>query len=443
MFFSLSLSFFHLMLSQDTSRAMISHYSPSHHDHDLTELSWLTRSNIFDRTSASVRRRPVASHSFPTYSSKSVHSPPSSLVDSSDSEHDIDSSSLNSSSERVMHTSADLVSPPHSALCFWILFAIEESATHALTLNDICDWIEHHIEQQPDFQNAHPVLSDEQYIHSTRLKSKVRYHMTKQISFFVKIVHDPIHGIKLRYPLWAADRSKRSLLLDTLLTMNARQLSLYTQYTIDVYDRLCNERRRALLRPSFDERTSPNALLNEDVKRDKTIHRLGSADESSTALPPMHNKRKKQRSKMDFSGTAEPSVEVVDAALTLLLLRQPRWDWCTSNSESCFVCFDWSSVCWTHTSMQKMSDVDWWVETPLSHRAEQRRVFLLPVRHRASYRHFTSMTHPRLPRQWSDFIGKRKRWNRLLIESECFSFSEKKTKQNQPKIRGPSTVKRK
>ena len=360
---------------------MISHYSPSHHDHDLTELSWLTRSNIFDRPSTSVRRRPVASHSLPTYSTKSLHSSPSSLVDSSDSEHDIDSSSLNSSSERVMHSSNDSVSPPHSALCFWILFAIEESPTHALTLNDICDWIEHHIEQQPDFQNAHPVLSDEQYIHSTRLKSKVRYHMTKQISFFVKIIQDPVNGIKLRYPLWTTDRSKRSLLLDTLLTMNARQLSLYTQYTIDIYERLCNERRRALLRPLLDERTCPSLLLTEDVKRDKTIHRLGSTDESTTALPTMHNKRKKQRSKMDFSGTTEPTVEVVDAALTLLLLRQPRWDWCTSTRAVLF--------CWIFCLLNTYiyAEDDWRMNRHhwLSHRAGQQLVFFLSISHHETY----------------------------------------------------------
>jgi hypothetical protein len=139
--------------------------------------------------------------------------------------------------------------------------------------------------------------------------------MTKQISFFVKIIKDPVSGIKLRYPLWTTDRSKRLLLLDTLLTMNTRQLSLYTQYTIDIYERLCSERRRNVIRNTNDENSCPILLLN-NTKRDKTIHRLGSSEES--------NKRKKQRSKTDSSINSIPSVEVVDAAMTLLLLRQPK-----------------------------------------------------------------------------------------------------------------------
>ena len=308
---------------------MLNSYNQSSYDHDLTELSWLTRSNIFDRSTARpTRPTSMVSQSFPTYSIEQ-QSPLGSLLDSSDSEHDIDSSSLNSSSERVTHTSSEIVSPPHSALCFWILFAIEESATHALTLNEICDWIEHYIEQQSDFQHLHPIASDEQFIHSTRLKSKVRYHMTKQISFFMKIIHDPLNGIKLRYPLWTIDRSKRALLLDTLLTMNARQLSLYTQYTIEIFERLCSERRRALAtvrqQQMNDENSCPTDFETTNVKRDKTIHRLGSADES-TSMPTVttgttaNPKRKKQRSKVE----SKPSVEVVDAALTLLLLRQPR-----------------------------------------------------------------------------------------------------------------------
>ncbi|CAF5135775.1 unnamed protein product, partial [Rotaria socialis] len=62
-------------------------------------------------------------------------------------------------------------------------------------------------------------------------------------------------------------------------------------------------------------------LLKHNAKRDKTIHRLGSADESNTNT---NNKRKKQRSKNDPSTTSTPSVEVVDAAMTLLLLRKPK-----------------------------------------------------------------------------------------------------------------------
>jgi hypothetical protein len=141
--------------------------------------------------------------------------------------------------------------------------------------------------------------------------------MTKQISFFVKIIKNPINGIKLRYPLWTTDRSKRLLLLDTLLTMNTRQLSLTTQYTIDLFERLCSERRRDLIRNTNDENSCP--LKN--TKRSKTIHHLGSSEETNN-----NNKRKKQRSKTDQSGTSSirPSVEVVDAAMTLLLLRQPK-----------------------------------------------------------------------------------------------------------------------
>jgi len=308
---------------------MLTHHRPtnfkqqSHHDHDLTELSWLTRSDIFDRSSTnSTRQMPILSQSLPIYVPNKEeiprhhHSSPASLIDSSDSEHDNDSSSLNSSSERVITNSIDIVSPPHSALCFWILFAIEESKTRSLTLNEICDWIERHIEQQKQLKTINPISSDEQLIRSARLKSKIRYHMTKQISFFVKIIKDPVNGIKLRYPLWTTDRSKRLLLLDTLLTMNTRQLSLYTQYTIDIYKRLCSERQRTLIRNTNDENSCPTLLLNNDKKRDKTIHRLGSSEES--------NKRKKQRSKNDSSISSIPSVEVVDAAMTLLLLRQPK-----------------------------------------------------------------------------------------------------------------------
>lgn len=289
----------------------------SFNDHDLTELSWLTRSDIFDRSS---RPKPTLSQSLPAYilsKEEEVprhHSSPASLIDSSDSEHDNDSSSLNSSSERVpINSSSDIVSPPHSALCFWILFAIEESKARCLTLNEVCDWIEHYIEQQPQFKLLNQTNTDEQLIHSARLKSKIRYHMTKQISFFVKLTKDPVSGIKLRYPLWTTDRSKRLLLLDTLLTMNTRQLSLYTQYTIDIYERLCSERRVQSHSNTNDENSCPVSL----TKRDKTIHRLGSTEDS--------NKRKKQRSKMDSSTmNTIPSVEVVDAAMTLLLLRQTK-----------------------------------------------------------------------------------------------------------------------
>ena len=327
---------------------MLTHYRANHlklalpHDHDLTELSWLTRSDIFDRSSSSAntntttttttRSTPKLSQSLPTYALTKeeeiprhhLRSSSTSLIDSSDSEHDNDSSSLNSSSERVMTHSTDIVSPPHSALCFWILFAIEDSPNRCLTLNEICDWIERHIEQQPSPLLAVQSLSpDEQLIRSARLKSKIRYHMTKQISFFVKILKDPVSGIKLRYPLWTTDRSKRFLLLDTLLTMNTRQLSLSLQYTTDIYERLCEERRRILLRQSNDENSCPTAFLLNQTKRDKTIHRLGSSEESS--------QRKKQRSKDDITATTTittetivPSVEVVDAAMTLLLLRQPK-----------------------------------------------------------------------------------------------------------------------
>ncbi|CAF3320981.1 unnamed protein product [Rotaria socialis] len=315
---------------------MLTHHYPMNFkqtlytDHDLTELSWLTRSDIFDQRSTNPTRPvPKLSQSLPTYitNKKEIprhhhHSSPSSLIDSSDSEHDNDSSSLNSSSERVTTNLSDIVSPPHSALCFWILFAIEESRINALTLNEICDWIERHIEQQQQqtLKTTKLMSSDEQLIRSARLKSKVRYHMTKQISFFVKIIKDPVNGIKLRYPLWTTDRSKRVLLLDTLLTMNTRQLSLCTQYTIDIYERLCSERRLTLLRNTNDENSCPT-LLKHNTKRDKTIHRLGSADESNTNT---NNKRKKQRSKNDPSTTSTPSVEVVDAAMTLLLLRKPK-----------------------------------------------------------------------------------------------------------------------
>ncbi|CAF1142360.1 unnamed protein product [Adineta ricciae] len=300
-------------------------------DHDLTELSWLTRSDIFGHSSSNTKRpTPVLSRSLPTYGTNKSneiprhhqhHSSSTSLIDSSDSEQDNDSSSLNSSSERVTTNFPDNVSPPHSALCFWILFAIEESRTRSLTLNEICDWIEQHIEQQQPSSLSHTStspISDEQLIRSTRLKSKIRYHMTKQISFFVKIIKDPVNDIKLRYPLWTTDPSKRALLLDTLLTMNVRQLSLTTQYTMDIYERLCSERRQSLLRNTNDENSCPILLLHE-TKRDKIIHRLGSCEESNA-----NNKRKKQRSKHDSSTTSTPSVEVVDAAMTLLLLRQTK-----------------------------------------------------------------------------------------------------------------------
>ncbi|CAF2751362.1 unnamed protein product [Rotaria sp. Silwood2] len=291
-------------------------------DHDLTELSWLTQSDIFDRSSSSsshlTRSVPVLSKNLPIYvTDKHRHrSSPLSFIDSSDSEHDYDSSSLNSSSERVTTTSTDIVSPPHSALCFWILFAIEDSKSRALTLNEICDWIEHHIEQSTTNHNSN-CSTDEQLIQSARLKSKIRYHMTKQLSFFIKIIKNPINGIKLRYPLWTTDRSKRSLLLDTLLTMNTRQLSLTTQYTIVLFERLCFERRRHLICNTNDENSCPT--LKNIKKRDKIIHHLGSSEETNT-------KRKKQHSKHDLSGTSSiiPSVEVVDAAMTLLLLRQPK-----------------------------------------------------------------------------------------------------------------------
>jgi hypothetical protein len=305
---------------------MLTHHRPTtfkqQSDHDLTELSWLTQSDIFDRSSSTrlTRPSPNLSQSLPIYlTDKHRHrSSPLSLIDSSDSEHDNDSSSLNSSSERVTTTTTDSISPPHSALCFWILFAIEDSKSRALTLNEICSWIEHHIEQSTmNNNNNNNKPTDEHSIYSARLKSKIRYHMTKQISFFVKIIKNPINGIKLRYPLWTTDRSKRLLLLDTLLTMNTRQLSLTTQYTINLFEHLCSERRRDLIRHTNDENSCP--LKN--TKRDKTIHHLCSSEETNN-----NNKRKKYRSKNDLSGTSSvrPSVEVVDAAMTLLLLRQPK-----------------------------------------------------------------------------------------------------------------------
>ncbi|CAF0882117.1 unnamed protein product [Rotaria sordida] len=279
-------------------------------DHDLTELSWLTQSDMFDR-SPSTHRVPILSKNLPIYiTDKHRHcSSPLNFIDSSDSEHDNDSSSLYSSSERVT-TTTDIISPPHSALCFWILFAIEDSKSRILTLNEICDWIEHHIEQSIN-HNLNS-SNDEQLIQSARLKSKIRYHMTKQLSFFVKIIKNPINGMKLRYPLWTIDRTKRLILLDTLLTMNIRQLSLTTQYTINLFERLCFERRQNLICNTNDENSCP--LKNQ--KRNKIIHHLTSSDETN------NTKRKKQHSKYNLSTI--PSVEVVDAAMTLLLLRQPK-----------------------------------------------------------------------------------------------------------------------
>lgn len=295
-------------------------------DHDLTELSWLTQSDIFDRSSSSsylTQPSPIVSENLPIYlTDKHRHrfSPPPSLIDSSESDHDNDSSSLNSSSERVT-INTDLISPPHSALCFWILFAIENSRSRALTLNEICDWIERHIEQSTvnhhqQLTTAQPTSThDEHSIQSARLKSKIRYHMTKQISFFVKIIKDPRNGMKLRYPLWTTDRSKRLLLLDTLLTMNTRQLSLTTPETIDIFKRLCTEGRQDLIRRTNNDE---NSCPLRTHRRDKTIHRLNSSDE-----PHSHQKRKKQRSSI-IAPSSSPSVEVVDAAMTLLLLRQPK-----------------------------------------------------------------------------------------------------------------------
>src|SRR5262245_13001804 len=121
---------------------MLTHHRPNNlkqqSDHDLTELSWLTQSDIFDRSSSTRLSRQVTilNKSLPIYVTDTHRhrSSPPSLIDSSDSEHDCDSSSLNSSCERVTTTTTDVVSPPHSALCFWILFAIEDSKSRALTL---------------------------------------------------------------------------------------------------------------------------------------------------------------------------------------------------------------------------------------------------------------------------------------------------------------------
>jgi len=259
---------------------MLTHYKHST-DHDLTELSWLTQSDIFEQQQQSK----IDKHRH--------YSPPVSFHDTSNSEHDNDTSSLNSSSERVTSTTDSLITPPHSALCFWIFFAIEDSKTRALTLNEICEWIEHHIEQSISSNDDHS-------IQSARLKSKIRYHMTKQISFFIKITKHPLNGKKLRYPLWTTDRSKRLLLLDTLLIMNTRQLSLINQYTIDLFEHLCSQRKRDLLRQMNDENSCP-------LKRQKLL----DDNHADVQLP----KRKKSK---------KPTVEVVDAALTLLLLRQTK-----------------------------------------------------------------------------------------------------------------------
>ena len=273
-------------------------------DHDLTELSWLTRSNIFGR-SFHRRARPPAmvNRSLPTYPFANEDTPchrpstPSSLDETSDSEHDNDSSSLNSSSERVTHSSTDSISPPHSALCFWILFALEDSKASALTLNEICDWIEHHIERKSHAPLMHVrSSSDQQLIHTTRLKSKLRYHMTKHVSFFTKVTFDPFTDGKLRYPLWTTDRAKRSCLLDALLTMNTTQLSLCTQHTVDIYVRLCSERQQALTRTANDENSCPRLALEQPSsgKRDKAVHRLASLDESNATQVRANNKRKKE-----------------------------------------------------------------------------------------------------------------------------------------------------
>lgn len=310
---------------------MLAHRSPTiqpkqHSDHDLTELSWLTQSDIFDRSSSSKQTKgtaPVLSQTSPVYVTgkhRQNSSPSTSLFDSSDSEHEYDSSSLNSSSERVAANN-DNVSPPHSALCFWILFAIEDSKPRALTLNQVCDWIERNIENSKtsNHQNSTPNGSDENSIQSARLKSKIRYHMTKQISFFVKITKDPRNGTKLRYPMWSTDRFKRQILLDTLITMTTRQLSLTSPHTIEIFERLCLERRKEFLRQNNDENSCPLEIQ----KRDKIIHRLTSSDETT------NNKRKKRRSLLNghdssSSSLSSASVEVVDAAMTLLLLRQPK-----------------------------------------------------------------------------------------------------------------------
>ena len=287
-------------------------YFKQQSDHDLTELSWLTQSDIFDRSSSSNLKRSISNlneNLLNYFTDKHLN-----LIDSSDSEHDNDSSSLNSSNERVIKTTtADIISPPHSALCFWILFAIEDSKYRALTLNEICFWIEHHIEQS--IKNRHNSI-DEQSIHSARLKSKIRYHMTKQISYFIKIIKHPKNGTKLRYPLWTIDRSKRSILLDTLLNMNIRQLSLTTPYTINLFERLCTERRQDLIRHTNDENSCPLKITISD----KIIH---SSEEININTS---HKRRKQRCKNDSLTTSStiPSVEVVDAAITLLLLRQPK-----------------------------------------------------------------------------------------------------------------------
>jgi hypothetical protein len=78
---------------------MLTHHRPTNlkqqSDHDLTELSWLTQSDIFDRSSSTrlSRQVPILSKSLPLYiTDKHRHrSSPPSLIDSSDSEHDNDS----------------------------------------------------------------------------------------------------------------------------------------------------------------------------------------------------------------------------------------------------------------------------------------------------------------------------------------------------------------
>ncbi|CAF0747481.1 unnamed protein product [Didymodactylos carnosus] len=227
---------------------------------DLTELTWLTETDILHRPSSS-KLQPILSTNLPIYSLQQLTTQTIRVYDdilSSDSD-EIDTystSSLNSSSERVMINGNDYLSKsssitglpsPNSGLCFWILFAIEESKNHALTLNEICKWIEDNIEQQST--NLFSTTSmDEILIKSARLKSKIRYHMTKQISFFFKITKDPFTGNKLRCPLWTVDTTKRLLLLDMLITMNDKQLSLNSEKIKNIYMRLSNERKHILLR---------------------------------------------------------------------------------------------------------------------------------------------------------------------------------------------------
>ncbi|CAF1007138.1 unnamed protein product [Didymodactylos carnosus] len=341
---------------------------------DLTELTWLTETDILRRPPSS-KVQPILSKSLPTYSLKQLADQTIRVHDdilSSDSEETdtYSTSSLNSSSEHVVTneneylskpSSTVAVSPPHSALCFWILFAIEDSKNHALTLNEICEWIEQNIEQQSltSTNSSSTNSTDEILIKNARLKSKIRYHMTKQISFFLKITKDPLTGSKLRYPLWTVDTTRRLLLLETLITMNDKQLSLNSEHTKDIYTRLSNERKRILSRHKQTNNSteqdqhvsSTSELTTKKIKKSRIItpKETLSTDEKELTDENMCPKRRKERvsspptsittkrEKVHHLQTTEDTAhlptkkrsransntdgDMVDAAMTLLLLK--------------------------------------------------------------------------------------------------------------------------